>query len=70
MPPRTSNDLTPVLSGASFRRLSCDGRVWVLRAIPTMTELRRTHPAATLPLASARFRTGRSKQGSKTFSGN
>ena len=61
MPSRMQNDTRTSLSAAPFRRLVCDGRVVLVRAIPTLTELsragrtavapgpRRSHPVARRP---------------------
>ena len=46
MKKRTHHELTPSLSGACFRRAVVDGRVVLVRAIPTNTTLDRARRAA------------------------
>jgi hypothetical protein len=41
MPTRTQRDTIPPQSSAAFRRMVCDGRVVLARAIPTLTVLSR-----------------------------
>jgi hypothetical protein len=37
---KTAKDLTTSLRGAAFRRATCDGRSWFVRAIKTLRTLR------------------------------
>jgi hypothetical protein len=56
---KTQRDLVSSLKGSSFRRVTCDGRSWLIREVRTLRRWSRdSRPAVNPPEAVVRVGTG------------